>query len=129
MLLENQMKNGLAALALAALCMNPPFAEAAGNGELKLQTTGKFERNTVTYDCAAGGGLKVTYINADPNFLAIVPVKGQPQDLVFASVISGSGARYAAGKYIWWSKGNNANLFDSTLGDNAPPVMSCTQVN
>ncbi len=122
------MRNRSAAFALVALCLTPSLA-AAASGEIKIQTAGKFERKTVTYDCAAGGRLKVVYINSDPNFLAILPVKGEPQDLVFASVLSGSGARYAAGKYIWWNKGNNGNLFDSTQGDNAPPVMSCTQVD
>jgi membrane-bound inhibitor of C-type lysozyme len=122
------MKNGPAAFALIALCLAPTLATAA-SGDIKLQTAGKFERKTVTYDCGAGGRLKVTYINADPNFLAILTVKGEPQDLVFASVLSGSGVRYAAGKYIWWNKGNSGNLFDSTQGDNASPMMNCTQVN
>lgn len=121
------MKIGSVAFAFIALCVTPTFAAATDSGEVKLQTAGKFERRTITYDCATGGQLKVTYINADPNFLAIVPVSGQAQELIFASVISGSGARYAAGKYVWWSKGDSANLFDSTLGDNAPPLMSCMQ--
>lgn len=123
------MKIESVAFALATLCVTPTFSAAADSGEVKIQTAGKFERRTIAYDCGTGGRMKVTYINADPNFLAIVPVSGLAQDLIFASVISGSGARYAAGKYVWWSKGNSANLFDSTLGDNAPPVVSCMQAN
>ncbi|MDE1991482.1 MAG: MliC family protein [Rhizobiaceae bacterium] len=115
--------------ALVALGALPQFAAAAGGGNIRLQTDGTYEHKTVTYDCASAGRIKVTYVNADPNFLAIVPVKGQKQDLIFASVISGSGARYAAGKFIWWNKGKNSDLYDSTLGDNAPPVMSCTQAD
>ncbi|HUZ95784.1 MAG TPA: MliC family protein [Edaphobacter sp.] len=64
-----------------------------------------------SFECGADGvalGLPagpftVEYLNAGENHLAVLPVHGQA--LVFANVISGSGARYAAGRYIWWDAG------------------------
>jgi membrane-bound inhibitor of C-type lysozyme len=49
------------------------------------------------------GPFTVEYLNAGDNHLAVLPIHGQA--LVFANVISGSGARYAAGRYIWWDAG------------------------
>lgn len=65
-----------------------------------------------SFECGADGvalGLPsgpftVEYLNAGENHLAVLPVHGQA--LVFANVISGSGARYAAGRYIWWDAGD-----------------------
>ncbi len=68
--------------------------------------------------------MTVSYVNADPNFLAVVPVDGVAR--VFASAISGSGSRYTAGFYEWWSKGNDATLRDLRRGEGAAPVMTCT---
>jgi membrane-bound inhibitor of C-type lysozyme len=64
-----------------------------------------------SFDCGADGvalGLPsgpftVEYLNAGENHLAVLPLHGQR--LIFANVISGSGARYAAGRYIWWDAG------------------------
>jgi len=50
------------------------------------------------------GPFTVEYVNAGENHLAVLPVHGKP--LIFANVISGSGARYAAGRYIWWDAGS-----------------------
>jgi membrane-bound inhibitor of C-type lysozyme len=49
-----------------------------------------------TYSCG-GTTLEVTYVNAEPNLLAIVPIEGK--SVVFSSSISASGARYTSGKY------------------------------
>lgn len=59
-------------------------------------------RIQATFDCGAEGvalGLPsgpfiVEYLNAGDNHLAVLPLNGKK--LVFANVISGSGARYAA---------------------------------
>jgi membrane-bound inhibitor of C-type lysozyme len=64
-----------------------------------------------SFECGADGvalGLPagtftVEYLNAGENHLAVLPIHGQA--LVFANVVSGSGARYAAGRYIWWDAG------------------------
>jgi len=110
---------------LVTSCIWANMAIAMETGTVELHSKTKIERLQVSYTCGSTGKLPVTYINADPNFLALVPVPNQPQPLVFTSIISGSGTRYAAGKYVWWSKGNSASLYDTTLGDNAPPTMTC----
>lgn len=91
--------------------------------------SGAFEQQITQYDCGTESPLAVTYVNAAPNFLAIFAAPEETGPLVFASVQSGSGARYAAGKWIWWTKSADANLFDATLGDNAEPVLTCTEIN
>jgi len=94
---------------------------------ITLGTTGDFERKTVHYGCEGGdvGNLSVDYINAAPNYLALVPLDGST--LVFNTVLSGSGAKYAAGKYVWWTKGNEASLYDLTQGANAKPILTCAE--
>ena len=95
---------------------------------ITLGTTGDFERKVVHYGCdGAADSMQVDYINAAPNYLALVPIDGAT--LVFNTVLSASGARYAAGKYLWSTKGGGAELFDLTQGANAKPVLSCNELN
>ncbi|MDM9646359.1 MliC family protein [Rhizobium sp. S163] len=112
-------------VAIGILAATSP-ALAMDDGTIQLKSTSNIERQQVAYDCAEGGKLGVTYVNADPNFLAVVPLPGERQPIVFVSVMSGSGARYASGKFVWWTKGATARLFDITAGENAPAVMTCT---
>lgn len=90
---------------------------------LSIDVSAEATVHSVAYDCTGGVTLPVSYVNADPNFLAIVPVDGK--SMVFASVLSGSGARYTAGKYEWWTKGNEASLRDLTKDENAKPILEC----
>ncbi|WP_255532641.1 MliC family protein [Paracoccus sp. IB05] len=55
-----------------------------------------------------GAPFTAQYVNAGANTLAILPIDGETRS--FANVVSGSGARYASGQYIWLSKGANATL-------------------
>lgn len=97
------------ALSLAAL-------PASGNPILSipLPLTEESSIVPVEYSCTDGETLQVSYVNAGENRLAILPVDGVER--VFVNVVSGSGARYVAGEYEWWSKGDNASLTDQ-LGD------------
>ncbi len=69
-------------------------------------------RIRATFACGSDGialGLPsqpftVKYLNAGENHLAVLPLHGK--SMVFANVISASGARYAAGRYIWWDAGD-----------------------
>lgn len=121
------MKNVYVAAPLLVLVMTPVIAFAA-TGQVELTTAGEFQRKVVTYNCGAEGPLQVTYVNAEPNYLAIMPVTGISEHLVFSSILSGSGTRYAAGKWQWWSEGTSGSLHDTTLGDNAPATLTCTQI-
>lgn len=71
----------------------------------------------VRYSCADGTKLSVQYVNAGANSLALIPLKGET--LIFVGVVSGSGARYASGARIWWTKGDEATLSDE-MGDAQP---------
>ena len=61
-----------------------------------------------TYSCGAGEEFAVQYINSGANALAIFPIDGQER--IFVNVVSGSGAKYASGAHVWWTKGNDATL-------------------
>ena len=75
---------------------------------IHLQGSGTAERKTVKYQCDAQGAkmglptgpFAVEYLNGAPNFLVVVPVKGNSQ--IFVTVPSGSGAKYASGQFTWW---------------------------
>jgi membrane-bound inhibitor of C-type lysozyme len=106
----------------------PPAPSVSSALSITLGTTGDFERKTVKYGCKGDTDqLSVDYINAAPNYLALLPIDGAT--LLFNTVLSGSGAKYAAGKYIWWTKGNDGSLYDETQGPNAKPILTCSQVD
>ena len=100
----------------------PPTVTAALT--LTLESNSDIERTSATYLCDNEQALQVHYINAAPNFLAIVPVDGQSH--IFATTISASGARYVSGPFEWWSKGGEGTLRDLTQGDDAEPMLTCT---
>jgi membrane-bound inhibitor of C-type lysozyme len=78
---------------------------------------------TRKYTCATGKIVQVTYWNAqNGQSFAVLPVKGTP--MLFVNTLAASGARYQAGSYTWWTKGPRANLYDTTSGENAPPLLS-----
>ena len=81
------------------------------------------ERNTVDYSCTGGNKVTAEYVNAGANALAIVTTIGQT--ILMVSVMSGSGARYAGQQFVWWTKGNKADFYDLTKGEDAPPEFSC----
>lgn len=90
---------------------------------LTLDATSDIERRTVIYQCDNGEGFRVQYINAAPNFLAIVPVEGETH--IFATTISASGARYVSGPYEWWNKGDEATLRDLRSAEDEPALATC----
>jgi membrane-bound inhibitor of C-type lysozyme len=107
-------------IALAALSCSTALASAS---DLTIHLTGSqpVSRKTVQYQCdakAAAIGLPaatfpVEYINGAGNSLAVVPVHGN--SLIFANVMSGSGARYAAGQYIWWEAGGSVTMYSDSM--------------
>jgi membrane-bound inhibitor of C-type lysozyme len=99
--------------------------------ELTIQLSGSqaMTRQTIQYQCDAQGAkmglpngmFPVEYINGAGNSLAIVPVHGV--SMIFANVISGSGARYAASSFIWWDAAGRTTTFSS---DSLAGKMSST---
>ena len=88
---------------------------------IHLNGTQAVTRQTVQYQCDAQGvamGLPATafpveYINGAGNSLAIAEVHGN--SMIFANISSGSGARYAAGQYIWWEAGGAVTFYSDSL--------------
>jgi membrane-bound inhibitor of C-type lysozyme len=64
------------------------------------------------------GAFPVEYLDGAGNSLAVLPIGGR--SLIFANVISASGARYASGRYVWWDAGSRGvhlySDFDSLDG-------------
>lgn len=90
---------------------------------LTLDASSDIERRTVIYQCDNGQSFRAQYVNAAPNFLAIVPVEGETH--IFATTISASGARYVSGPYEWWDTGEEATLRDLRSGEDEPPLATC----
>lgn len=101
----------------------PPLT-ATSSVTITLESAGDIERKVVAYLCDDGTALSVQYLNAAPNFLAIVPVEGKNH--VFATTISASGARYVSGPYEWWSDGDEATLRDLMQDEDAAPLATCS---
>lgn len=91
---------------IAALVTGAAHADVSLS--IPLQTGATSSVTTASYSCAGGEPFRVQYVNAGVNALALLPVDGEER--IFVNVISGSGARYASGQYIWWSKGESATL-------------------
>lgn len=110
-----------------AVPVAPAPATASATLTLSLESTGDIERTVVTYQCKDETSLTVQYINAAPNFLAILPVDGENH--VFVTTISASGARYVAGPYEWWNKGGDGTLRDLMQDEGAAPMAECTETS
>ena len=96
---------------------------AAHADPLTIDLPGAAERQTVAYSCDGGRKVTAEYVNAGANSLAIV--KLGDETLLMVNVLSASGARYAGQHYVWWTKGNSADLYDLTKGEDAQPEFSC----
>ncbi len=107
----------------AAAAPAPALPTVTATLTLTLDATSDIERRTVIYQCDNGEGFRVQYVNAAPNFLAIVPVEGETH--IFATTISGSGARYVSGPYEWWNKGDEATLRDLRSAEDEPALATC----
>jgi membrane-bound inhibitor of C-type lysozyme len=109
-----QMLLGLAVVGSSTLA-------SATDLTLHLKGTQPVTQKTVQYQCDAQGtvmGLptgtfSVDYVNGAGNSLVIVPINGN--SMIFANVMSGSGARYAAAQYIWWDAQGAVTFYSDSL--------------
>jgi membrane-bound inhibitor of C-type lysozyme len=115
----------IALACIFGLLAAPAYADVSLSVGVAL--SGDAEIKNTSYDCGTAGKLAVQYVNASPNFLAVIPIKDQT--LLFVNTISASGAKYESGQYVWWNKGADATLSDITEGLDAAPVMSCSEEN
>ena len=92
----------------AAALIGSGGVAAAADLNIPLGKEASVERLTAEFRCDAEGvklGLPagpfiVEYINGGGNSLAVLPIHEKP--MIFANVMAADGARYAAGRYIWW---------------------------
>jgi membrane-bound inhibitor of C-type lysozyme len=113
-------------IALASLLFAASPALSAVDLNVGINLSGDVQIVTTVYGCGEGTEpLTVKYINAAPNFFAILPIEGE--DVVFVNVISASGAKYVAAEYEWWNKGTDATLHNVTEGLDAAPVLTCSE--
>lgn len=114
------MRSTLTAMILAAAVNGA----AASTVTLELPGSAPVVRKSVSYKCG-DKVVKAEYINAGGNSLVVLTL--DDQTVVAVTVLSASGARYAGQQYVWWTKGDNANLYDLTKGEDAPPLYSCSK--
>lgn len=116
----------LRTVTIAALLGAASPALAAVDLNVGINLTGDVQIVTAIYGCGEGTEpLTVKYINAQPNFFAIVPIEGE--DVVMVNVVSASGAKYVSGMWEWWNKGSDGSLHNVTEGLDAAPVLTCSE--
>lgn len=69
----------------------------------------------VRYACGGGREMAVRYISSSSSSLALITP--DDHETLFVNVISASGARYVAGPWEWWSKGDTATLTNAMQPD------------
>ena len=99
---------------------------------IRLPDDAEISRQNVNYQCDAkgpsigvpAGTFSVEYISAGGNNLAVVPISGRA--LIFSNVMSGSGARYTALEYTWWTAKGGVTLTSDSLSGKIE--SACRQV-
>lgn len=103
-----------AALGIAAFCSGSADAtdltiHLKGNDPVK-QMTARFQCDEKGSAMGLPSGVfTVEYLNGAGNHLAVVPVNGN--SMIFVTVPSGSGAKYAAERFTWWDAGSRGTTF------------------
>jgi membrane-bound inhibitor of C-type lysozyme len=94
-------------------------ANPAAAATVTFDLPGTLDRQSVAYACEGSEApLAVTYFNLPDTQLAVLAVKGTPR--AFVNVLAASGAKYASGSIVWWTRGNVATLYDETMPDAQP---------
>lgn len=101
------------------------FVGVAHAVEVTIDLPGEVDEMTIDYACEGGQPMTVRYVNGDATSLAIFDWQGQRY--VASAAISGSGVRYVADRFVWWTRGEEATLFDELAGADADPLASCAE--
>ena len=99
-------------------------AMSATAAEITITTSSHedVQRSRIVYDCG-GRGIPVEYINTGPVSLAVLEIDGET--VVASNVFAASGAKYAGGPYVWWTKGDAADLYDVMKGGMEAEPVRC----
>jgi len=108
---------------IAAIAFAISLGSAAQAGEISIAIPDdvEVERTDAAYQCGEFE-LTVQYINAGSVSLAVFVIEGET--IVASNVLAASGAKYAGGRFIWWTMGRGGDLYDLMKGEDAAPV-SC----
>lgn len=104
------------------------LAATASAASLEIPLPEGVEAETVEASYACGDRtINVSYINAGDISLALLEF--EDKTVVASNVVSASGARYSGGQYIWWTKGDSADLYDLMEGGEDAPAISCREAS
>lgn len=125
--MNRPISRALAIAGLCTVCIAPALAQTV-KATTTITLSGPSEQNIAQYECdGESTPLTVNYINAEPNYLVLIPIEGISR--IFVRVISGSGARYASSEFVWSISGIDAVLTSVFDGPDAPPVLTCTEID
>lgn len=105
-----------------ALCSGTLAAEVAISISIPVTGAAGVQSTSVAYDCG-GKAVTATYVNAGTVSLAVLEIDGET--VIASNVIAASGAKYAGGRYVWWTKGEQADLYDVMQGGEETPAARC----
>ncbi|KND59780.1 Formate dehydrogenase -O, gamma subunit [Candidatus Burkholderia verschuerenii] len=116
------MKRILTASAAVA-CVASAAAHTAFAMPLTVPQIQTASKETTTYDCKGGKSVSVQYTNTR-NHQSFAALTVDERKLLSVNVIAGSGAKYVADQYTWWTKGPEANLYDEMAAKDSPPLLA-----
>jgi membrane-bound inhibitor of C-type lysozyme len=94
-------------------------AALAAKITFEVPNVGEVQTTKAVYSCG-NKQVSATYINAGSTSLVLLKLGNE--FVVASNVLSGSGARYAGRQYVWWTKGDHADLYDLMKGEDAAPI-------
>ena len=99
------MKNWLVFLGLTFAASSA----SAGEINIKLPDNTEVMTSSALYKCGEKD-VSATYYNAGD--ISLAKLELEDETVIASNVLSGSGAKYAGGIYIWWTKGKTADLYN-----------------
>ncbi|WP_332909355.1 MULTISPECIES: MliC family protein [Agrobacterium] len=118
------MKKSVAATCLAAFSTSIATGAMAEDLVIPLPKDTTVEKVETVYQCAADK-VEAVYFNAGE--ISLVRLGLKDGVTVAANVISGSGAKYQGGMYVWWSKGDEADLYDLMADPQMKQPVHCIE--
>lgn len=118
------MKKSVAATCLAAFSMSVATGAMAEELVIPLPKDTTVEKVETVYQCATDK-VEAVYFNAGE--ISLVRLGLKDGVTVAANVISGSGAKYQGGIYVWWSKGEETDLYDLMADPEMKKPVHCVE--
>ncbi|MCZ7447571.1 MliC family protein [Agrobacterium rhizogenes] len=119
------MKKFAAVPCLAVFAFSTATGALAEDLVIPLPKDTAVEKVETTYQCAAER-VEAVYFNAGD--VSLVRLGFKDGMTIAANVISGSGAKYQGGIYVWWSKGDEADLYDLMADPDMKKPVHCVDV-